>query len=235
MNDLSPDGTTVWEWGPVTINATIAFTWVVMAAVGIAVWWIGRRLTAGPEPPRAQVVAETVVDAMRRQITEIAPRDPPDRYLGFVGTLFVFIAVSNILAIVPGFVPPTASLSTTAALAGCVLLAVPAYGIARRGARAYLGSYLEPTVIMLPFNVIGELSRTLALAVRLFGNMMSGTMVVTILLAIVPFLLPVVFRALGLLTGLVQAYLFAILAMVYIAAGTQADRKTPQPREDLNG
>jgi F-type H+-transporting ATPase subunit a len=144
----------------------------------------------------------------------------PARYLPFIGTLFIFIATANLLTIVPGYEPPTSSLSTTAALALCVFVAVPSFGIAQRGWRSYLKSYIEPTLIMLPFNMISELSRTLALAVRLFGNMMSGTMIIAILLTITPLVFPVAMTMLGLLTGMVQAYIFSILATVYIAAAT---------------
>jgi F-type H+-transporting ATPase subunit a len=144
----------------------------------------------------------------------------PGRYIAFIGTLFIFIATANLLTVVPGYVPPTSSLSTTAALALCVFVAVPVFGVAGRGWRGYLKSYLEPTVIMLPFNLISELSRTLALAVRLFGNMMSGTMIIAILLSITPFIFPLAMTLLGLLTGMVQAYIFSILATVYIAAAT---------------
>ena len=150
----------------------------------------------------------------------------PGGYIAFIGSLFVFIATANLLTIVPGYEPPTSSLSTTAAFALCVFVAVPLFGIRQRGWRGYLKSYLEPTVIMLPFNLISELSRTLALAVRLFGNMMSGTMIIGILLTITPFIFPIVMTALGLLTGMVQAYIFTILAAVYIAAAT----RTPKPR-----
>jgi F-type H+-transporting ATPase subunit a len=128
--------------------------------------------------------------------------------------------MANLFTIIPGYEPPTSSLSTTAALALCVFFAVPLFGIGRRGWRGYLKSYVQPTVIMLPFNLISELSRTLALAVRLFGNMMSGTMIIAILLTITPFIFPVAMTLLGLLTGMVQAYIFAILATVYIAAAT---------------
>jgi F-type H+-transporting ATPase subunit a len=146
-------------------------------------------------------------------------RHDPDRYLPFVGTLFVYIAVTNLLLIVPGYVPATASLSTTAALALCVLVAVPVYGVLHDGPRAYLRQYLQPSALMLPFNVIGELSRTMALAVRLFGNVMSGTKIVAILLAITPLFFPIVMRVLGLITGLIQAYILAVLALVYISSG----------------
>ncbi len=160
-----------------------------------------------------------MITGIDEQIKEVG-LSVPARYIAFIGTLFIFIAAANVLTIVPSYVPPTSSLSTTAALAVCVLVAVPVFGVARRGWRPYLHSYLEPTVIMLPFNLISELSRTLALAVRLFGNMMSGTMIIAILLTITPFVFPVAMTLLGLLTGMVQAYIFSILATVYIAAAT---------------
>jgi len=144
----------------------------------------------------------------------------PRKYLGFLGTLFVFVAAASLFTVIPGYDPPTGSLSTTTALAICVFIAVPVYGIKEQGLGGYLRSYLRPTPLMLPFNIISEFSRTLALAVRLFGNMMSGTMILAILLTITPFIFPVVMSALGLLTGMVQAYILSILATVYIAAAT---------------
>jgi F-type H+-transporting ATPase subunit a len=135
--------------------------------------------------------------------------------------LFLLLATAALCTIIPGYEPPTASLSTTAALALCVLVAVPLFGILDQGLGSYLSSYLQPTVIMLPFNIISEFSRTLALAVRLFGNMMSGSMIVAILLTLTPFFFPLVMTLLGLLTGMVQAYIFSILAAVYIAAATR--------------
>ena len=152
----------------------------------------------------------------------------PRKYLGFLGTLFLFVATASLFTIVPGYEPPTGSLSTTAALAICVFVAVPLFGIAESGLGEYLGDYLKPTVIMLPFNIISELSRTLALAVRLFGNMMSGTMILAILLTITPYLFPIAMSVLGLLTGMVQAYIFSILATVYIAAATRTGKPGPE-------
>ena len=134
-----------------------------------------------------------------------------------------------ICTIIPGYEPPTGSLSTTAALALCVFVAVPLFGIEDQGVGGYLKSYLKPTWVMLPFNLISEASRTLALAVRLFGNMMSGAMIIAILLTITPFIFPIFMTVLGLLTGMVQAYIFAILAAVYIAAATQSRKPKPQP------
>jgi len=159
---------------------------------------------------------------MRSQIREVTEQDP-DRYLPFVGSLFLFISVSNLLEIVPGYRAPTGSINTTAALALVVFFAVPVFGIAEQGLLGYLRHYAQPTPLMLPFNIIGELSRTLALAVRLFGNIMSGSLVVAVLVAIVPIFVPVVMEALGLLIGQVQAYIFAVLATVYIGAATRRD------------
>jgi len=201
---------------------------VVMAFMVIGAWWITRRVSAGPRISRWQNAVEVIVGYARDQVREIS-RQESAQYLPFVGALFLFIAVSNALTIVPGYVPPTASLSTTAALAICVFLAVPIYGVANQGVGGFLKHYVEPTPIMLPFNVIGEFSRTLALAVRLFGNVMSGTKIAAILLAITPLFFPTVMRALSLLTGLIHAYIFALLAIVYVASGKQASEKEHHP------
>ncbi len=217
---INPDEIILFEWGPVVINATILFTWVVMLVLTLGSWLVTRRLTGAGRLSRWQNLLEVLVTGIRDQIREVSRQDPGP-YLAFVGTLFIFIAVSTVLGIVPGYIPPTSSLSTTAALAICVFVAVPVFGIAQRGIMDYLGQYVRPTVLMLPFNIIGELSRTLALAVRLYGNMMSGTIIVAILLTVVPLFFPVVMQALGLLTGLIQAYIFAILAMVYIASASR--------------
>lgn len=222
LTQLSPDEVVYWEWGFATLNATIVWTWVVMALMIVGAWLLTRRLSSSTDIPRSQNALEVVVDYIRDQIREISGGDRPDPYLPFIGTLFLFIAVANLLTIVPGYVAPTASLSTTAGLAIAVFFAVPAYGVVRQGLKPYLRHYIEPSPIMLPFNIIGDLSRTLALAVRLFGNVMSGTKIVAVLIAVIPLIFPIVFRALGLLTGLIQAYIFAVLAMVYIASGMSA-------------
>ena len=163
---------------------------------------------------------------IEKQIGEVGI-DHAERYIGFLGTLFLFVASASLCTIIPGYEPPTGSLSTTAALALCVFVAVPMFGIEEQGMAGYLKSYIEPTVIMLPFNIISELSRTLALAVRLFGNMMSGAMIIAILLTITPFIFPVFMTLLGMLTGMVQAYIFSILAAVYIAAATRTRKPKP--------
>jgi len=217
---ITPDEMVLWQWGFVSINATLVFTWLVMLLLVGGSWLVTRRLSRGMEMSRFQNLLEVVVSFSRQQIREVT-RQKADPYLPFIGSLFLFIAVSNLLTAVPWYQPPTGSLSTTAALAACVFVAVPLYGIRKRGVKGYLKQYLQPSVFMLPFNVMGELSRTLALAVRLFGNIMSGTMIVAVLLAVTPFFFPVVMQVLGLLTGFIQAYIFAILATVYIGAATR--------------
>jgi len=230
---LSPDTIEVFSLGPVSVNATLVFSWVIMALLVVVSWWITRRLSATGDIGRGQNVLEAVVAFIRDQIRQVTNQDP-DPYLPFVGTLFLFIVTSNVLSVVPGFEPPTGSLTTTAALAVCVFVAVPVFGIAELGVREYLANYLRPTPFLLPFTIIGELSRTLALAVRLFGNVMSGTVIAGILLSVVPLFFPVVMQAFGLLIGVIQAYIFAILAIVYIASGTEvrqrrahAEKETP--------
>jgi F-type H+-transporting ATPase subunit a len=223
--EISPDAIVYWQSGLLKLNATILFTWIVMALLTAVSWLVTRRLkSAVHNPSRGQNALEAVVEAVQSQIREIS-QDESYRYLPFVGTLFLFVVVSNVLAVVPGFQPPTASLSTTAALALCVFVAVPIFGVSRKGPRAYLKQYTQPSLIMLPFNIIGEISRTLALAVRLYGNMMSGAMIVAILLAILPIFVPVVMQLLGLLTGVIQAYIFSVLAMVYIASAVQMEKQ----------
>jgi F-type H+-transporting ATPase subunit a len=222
--EISPDNIILWQWGALKLNATLLFTWLVMAILVAGSWLITRNLSTGARLSRWQNMLEVVVITARDQIEEVS-QQKAGRYLAFIGTLFIFIAVANILAIVPGYLAPTGSLSTAAALAICVFIAVPIFGVAQQGLGGYMRQYIEPSPIMLPFNIIGELSRTLALAVRLFGNIMSGTMIAGILLSITPLFVPVVMQALGLLTGLIQAYIFAILAMVYIASATRAHQE----------
>jgi F-type H+-transporting ATPase subunit a len=220
---LSPDQSIFWQYGVVKLNATLVFTWGLMLVLTAGARLVTRRLAMGLRRSRWQNLLEIVVTGIEEQIREVG-LSQPRRYIGFLGTLFLFIAAASLGTVIPGYAPPTASLSTTVALALCVLAAVPLFGIERQGLGGYLRSYLEPTVIMLPFNLISELSRTLALAIRLFGNMMSGAMIVGILLIITPFFFPVVMTVLGLLTGMVQAYIFSILAAVYIAAATRKPR-----------
>jgi F-type H+-transporting ATPase subunit a len=224
---LSPDEIIFWQYGFLTLNATIVFTWGLMLVLAVGARLITRRLSTDHTRSRWQNLLEIVVTAIAQQIDDVGLR-PPERYVGFLGTLFLFVAAASLCTVIPGYEPPTGSLSTTAALALCVLVAVPVFGIREQGVGSYLKSYVEPTFIMLPFNIISEVSRTLALAVRLFGNMMSGAMIIAILLTITPFIFPIVMTALGLLTGMVQAYIFSILAAVYIASATRTRTRTAE-------
>lgn len=214
---LSPDHHIFWQYGFVKLNATIVFTWVLMLILAAGAKIITRNLSTGLKRSRWQNLLEIVVLAVEKQIAEVGLREAR-KFMSFIGTIFLFVAVASLCTVFPGFKPPTGSLSTTVALALCVFVAVPLYGIKDQGLIGYCRFYVEPTFIMLPFNIIGELSRTLALSIRLFGNMMSGEMIVGILLTITPFIFPLVMTLLGLLTGMVQAYIFSVLATVYIAA-----------------
>jgi F-type H+-transporting ATPase subunit a len=229
---LSPDQVIFWQNGVFKLNATIAFTWVLMILLAGGSWLVTRKLSTGLERSHWQNLLEIVVTAIEKQIEEVG-LSQPEKYIGFLGTLFVFVAAASLCTVIPGYEPPTASLSTTTALALSVFVAVPFFGIEEQGVGSYLKSYMKPTIVMLPFNVISELSRTLALAVRLFGNMMSGAMIIAILLTITPFIFPIVMTLLGQLTGMVQAYIFSILAAVYIAAATRVRKPKPVPVQSV--
>ena len=223
---LSTDELIFWKHGVFKLNGTIAYTWALMFVLVFSAMLITSNLSTGLKRSRWQNLLEIVVTGIAQQIEDVGLHDPR-KYIGFIGTLFLFVALASLCTVIPGYEPPTGSLSTTTALALCVLVAVPTFGIEKRGLTSYLKSYAEPTILMLPFNIISELSRTLALAVRLFGNMMSGAMIIAILLTVTPFIFPIAMSALGLLTGMVQAYIFSILAAVYIAAATRSRMTKP--------
>lgn len=222
---LSSDDLIFWQHGWFKLNETIVTTWGLMLLLVLGARLITRKLTSKIQISRWQAALEIIVTGIKKQIEEVGLAQP-EKYIGFIGTLFVFIAAANLLTIFPVYEPPTGSLSTTTALALSVFVAVPYYGISERGLVAYLKSFAEPTIIMLPFNIVSELTHTLALAMRLFGNMMSGTMILAILLIITPFFFPMIMSALGLLIGMVQAYIFGVLATVYIAAAIGSHENT---------
>lgn len=215
-------------------------TWFVMFILVAGSAWITRRMRQDLPLSGWQHAVEVIVETVDAHIGDVAgeKRHP---YTPFVGTLFLFIAGTVLLGLMPAwswgpdgrftfFHPPTAQLETTAALALCVFFAVPYFAIRRRGIRHWLTTYLQPTPFMLPFNVIGDISRTVALAARLFGNMMSGTVIGALLLSIAPFFFPVIMQLFGLLTGMIQAYIFAILALVYITSAVQIERQQQRAR-----
>lgn len=221
--EITPDSIVFWQHGVFKLNATILFTWIVMGILALLAWLTTRRATSATRIPRWQNGLEAIIEFMRRQIAEMTPAGG-ERLLPFVGSLFLFISLSNLLAVVPRYHPPTGSLSTTSALAACVFVATPVFGVLQTGAGGYLRHFVTPTWIMLPFQVISEISRTVALALRLFGNVMSGTMVIAVLLMVVPLFAPVALHLLELLIGQVQAFIFAVLATAYVASGADASR-----------
>lgn len=228
--DITPDHLILFRWGFVHLNATIVYTWAVMLLLVLAASAATRKIRLEGPRSRWQNAMEAIVLGIRGQIREVSGREGSDDYIPFIGTLFLFIVASNELHVVPGWHAPTGSLSTTAALAICVAVSVPFFGIRKAGLKRYLHHYLSPVFFMLPIHMISEVSRTIALAVRLFGNIMSGSMVVALLLVIAPLFFPVLIQALDLIIGLIQAYIFAILAMVYIAAAVRREDERPQDR-----
>ena len=221
---ISPDDVVFFEYGFVKLNLTIVTTWVLMLLMVIGSVSVTRKLVISTKISRWQSILEMIVIGIKKQIEEVGLHKA-ETYISFLGTLFLFLFISNVLTILPFYEPPTSSLSTTAALAISVFFAVPVFNIMEHGILSYLKSYVQPLFIMLPFHIISDFSRTLALAVRLFGNMMSGVMILGILLTITPFVFPIVMTVFGLLTGSVQAYIFTILASVFIAAAAHESEK----------
>ncbi len=222
--NITPDQIIYWRYGFFTLNATILMTWLIMVVLVLVSWLITRNIKPNAPVTGRQGMLEMIVLMISGQIEELGLKRAT-RYIGFIGTLFLFILISNLASIFPGYRAPTGSLSTTAALALSVFLAVPVYNITHIGLKKYLKNYAKPNVLMIPFNIIGEISRTLSLSFRLFGNIMSGEMIVSILLTLTPFFFPVIMNIFGILTGTIQAYIFAILATVYIAAAETNDNK----------
>lgn len=225
----SPLATTeLFHIGFVPISATVATTWGLMAALVGGSWLATRRLTLAPDS--AQAFFELTVESLDSQIRDTM-RVEPAPYRAFIGGLFVFIFVANWSSLVPGVEPPTAHLETDAALAFLVFLAVIFFGVRAGGLRGYLRTFASPSPVMIPLNFVESLTRTFSLLVRLFGNVMSGVFVIGIVLSLAGLLVPIPLMALDMLTGAVQAYIFAILAMVFIGGSVEAPT-TNHPAED---
>jgi F-type H+-transporting ATPase subunit a len=222
--NITPDSIIYWQWQWITLNATIVFTWLVMLILVMGSWLITRQLSVKPPVSRWQTTLEIIIEQIQGQIRD-ASGQKADQFLPFIGTLFLFIGMANILTLFPYYQSPAGSLSTTAALSLCVFVAVPIYGIKNVGIKNYLRHYVQPTPVMLPFNLISEISRTVSLAVRLFGNIMSTSLLVAILISIVPLFFPAVMTLFGVLVGVIQAYVFTILAMVYITSGMKIQKR----------
>lgn len=220
----------LFHLGPVPVSEAVVATWAIMAVLVIGAMVVRRRLSLVPSSTQAGF--ELLVEAVDSQIRDTM-RVEPGPYRAFIGTLFVFILVANWISLVPGADPPTANLETDAALALLVFLAVIRFGIRAGGVRGYLSTFASPNLFMIPLNIVESLTRTFSMLVRLFGNVMSGVFVIGIVLSLAGLLVPIPLMALDLLTGAVQAYIFAVLAMVFIAGALgEADpaADTPSPR-----
>lgn len=229
---ITTDEIIYFQWHWFKLNATIVNTWIVMALLVFISLLVTKKISLSMKKiPRFQHALEIIVDTIRRQIREVTEEEALP-FIPFLGTLFLLISVANFLSFVPYYKPPTGSLSTTAALAVCVFFAVPYYGIRRLGVKEYFKRYFKPTWIIFPFKIISEFTRTFSLAVRLFGNMMSGTLVILVLISVVPLFLPILMQVLGLLIGQIQAYIFAVLAAIYIASGMRTQIQQDKKEEN---
>ena len=233
---VNPDQVILFRAGFVTINATIFYTWIVMAILVLTSFLITRKLSIGPNISRRQHFLEAVVEILSGQLKNITGRETT-RYFPYLGTLFLFIFCANVMELIPFVHSPTASFSTTAALAFTVFIAVPLFGILENGFFEHLKYYLEPVIVMLPLNIITEFTRVIAMSIRLFGNIMSESLVGAILLLILPLFVPVLMDILGLIICTVQAYIFFILAAVFIggavAARAEREHKDSSAKESL--
>ncbi|MDL1973556.1 MAG: F0F1 ATP synthase subunit A [Deltaproteobacteria bacterium] len=217
----------VFDYHGIEITSTLIYTWIVMAFLTGLSFVITKGATIRGK--RGQNVLEMIVEWVLDTIEDITKTDPVPM-LPLAGTLALFLLVANTISVIPGMSAPTNDISTTSALAVIVFFAVPFYGIRKKGLKGYVANYVHPTFLMLPFNVIGELSRTLALAVRLFGNVMSGELIVAILLLLAGLFVPVPMLLLSILTGVIQAYIFSILTIVYIGSGLRVQEKTEETK-----
>jgi len=218
----------VVQLGPLEVTSTVVTTWLLMAALGLFAWVSTRRLAIVPSP--LQTALEGIVESIEQAVAAVAPQQA-QQLIPFVGTLWVFLIFANLIGVIPGVHAPTRDLSATAALAILVFLSVHWFGIRAQGLKRYLLRYLTPSPILLPFHLISEVTRTIALAVRLFGNMMSLEMTALLILLVAGFLAPVPILMLHIIEAFVQAYIFGILALMYVAGGLQSQQLRQQKKE----
>jgi len=207
---------TVFSMGPVNVTDTVVTTWLVMALIAITSYLLTRRLSL--KPSLSQEIVESLFESVENTIKDVLPIDPW-LVVPVLGTIWIFIGFSNLTGLLPGLRTPTADINTTFAFAVISFSLTHVYGIMTEGVRGYLGHYREPTLLLLPFHLMAEVTRTVALAVRLCGNMLSGDMIALILLGVVGFLVPIPFAMLHIIIGLIQAYIFGVLTLVFIAGG----------------
>lgn len=216
--------------GPMPVTEPVIVTWAIIVLLGAFSYFATRRLTL--VPTKTQAVLESAIEAIDGQIRDTMQVDPSP-YRPLIGTIFIYLLFANWSSVVPGIEPPTAHLETDAALALIVFVATIVYGVATRGIGGYLATFAEPTWVIIPLNIVEQITRTFSLIVRLFGNVMSGVFVVGIVLSLAGLLVPVPLMALDLLTGAVQAYIFAVLATVFIGASVGERRNaSPTPSAD---
>ncbi|HAW23811.1 MAG: ATP synthase F0 subunit A [Pseudomonas sp.] len=216
MSPSSPlESALLFELGPMRVSTAVAVTWLLMLVLATGSWLLTRRLSL--RPTAMQSLLELLVETLDGQIRDTM-QSSPERYRALIGSLFIFILAANWSSLIPGVEPPTAVLETDTALALVVLAASIGYGIAVKGLGGYLRTFAEPSWVMIPLNIVEQLTRTFSLIVRLFGNIMSGVFVIGIALSLAGLLVPIPFMALDLLTGAIQAYIFSVLAMVFIGA-----------------
>jgi len=224
----------VFQLGPLGITRTVVTTWGLMALLAGVAALGTRRLTL--EPDRWQTVLEATVESIDQAIRAVLP-EPPTGLLAWIATLWIFIAVANLAGIVPGVGAPTDDLSLTAGLAVLVFASVHWFGMRSSGLWPYLRQYIEPNPLLLPLHVVGELTRTLSLAVRLFGNIMSLETAALLVLLVGGLLVPVPLLMLHIVEALVQSYIFGMLALVYISGGIQSRMRAkvvPPPPPEAN-
>ncbi len=218
----------VFELGPVVITNTVVTTWVIMAVLGLFAWLVSRRLQIEPGP--LQTAVEGIVATIENAVAAVAP-EQTQRIMPFIGSLWIFLVIANLSGLLPGAHSPTRDLSATAGLAFLVFLSTHWFGIRAQGVKNYLHHYIAPNPILLPFHLISEITRTIALAVRLFGNMMSLEMAALLILMVAGFLAPVPILMLHIIEALVQAYIFGMLALIYVAGGIQSQQLRQKAKE----
>lgn len=214
--------------GPLTLTDTVWVTWLLMLLLAGGAWIATRHLSREPGP--VQTLLEGAYQVMRGAVAEVLPQHA-DRVLPFIGGLWIFVVSANLIGVLPGLQAPTQDLSTTSGLALLVFLSVHWYGIQVCGLKRYLAHYLEPNPLLLPFTVIAEITRTVAMAVRLFGNMMSLGLTALLVLMVAGFLAPIPILMLHIIEALVQAYIFGMLALIYIAGGIQVQELQMSSKE----
>ncbi|MCP4009873.1 MAG: F0F1 ATP synthase subunit A [Proteobacteria bacterium] len=221
MRQTSLDINTVFDLGPLSITTTVVTTWFILLILGLLCWLVTRRLADRPGP--VQTAIEALVTIIENAVADVAPQQVK-QLTPFIGSLWIFLVINNLSGLIPGVHSPTRDLSATSALAIVVFLSVHWYGIRIQGIKNYLSHYLRPSPILLPFHIVSEITRTVALAVRLFGNMMSLEMAALLVLLVAGFLAPVPILMLHIIEALVQAYIFGMLALVYVAGGIQSQQ-----------